>query len=269
MLRQLEAGIDVPSDGEFGKSISWSQYALERLSGFERRTARPGEHGFNRGADRALCGLLPRARRRRWPAGGGGASAGIAVCVGPDLVHRSGGTATRHRQFQVSVGAGGRGAGLPARRFAHERDPGPQERVLQVRRGAALRDRRCDARGIPGDRRRRPPAPARRRASGGDLRPHGPAGELRRLPQLGGDERGGDQPLAAGNPGRTRALPRVLGKLAGSARHRRAAEGHRRPGAEGQGRHLCHRRRQSPPRARMAGLGKREAARRGRCSPPG
>ena len=32
--RQAKAGIDLPSDGEFGKSISWSQYALERLSGF-------------------------------------------------------------------------------------------------------------------------------------------------------------------------------------------------------------------------------------------
>jgi len=37
---QAQAGIDVPSDGEFGKSISWSQYALERLSGFERRPIR-------------------------------------------------------------------------------------------------------------------------------------------------------------------------------------------------------------------------------------
>ncbi len=35
--RQAEAGVDVVSDGEFGKSISWSQYALERLGGFERR----------------------------------------------------------------------------------------------------------------------------------------------------------------------------------------------------------------------------------------
>src|ERR1051325_11302076 len=38
--RQAEAGIDVVSDGEFGKSISWAQYALERLSGFERRPIR-------------------------------------------------------------------------------------------------------------------------------------------------------------------------------------------------------------------------------------
>src|SRR5262249_62208352 len=34
---QAEVGVDVVSDGEFGKSISWSQYGLERLSGFERR----------------------------------------------------------------------------------------------------------------------------------------------------------------------------------------------------------------------------------------
>ena len=51
--RQAEAGIDVVSDGEFGKSISWSQYALERLSGFERRALQPGTNPFRRGADRS------------------------------------------------------------------------------------------------------------------------------------------------------------------------------------------------------------------------
>jgi 5-methyltetrahydropteroyltriglutamate--homocysteine methyltransferase len=50
--RQAEAGIDVVSDGEFGKSISWSQYVLERLSGFERRPFEPGANTFQRGADR-------------------------------------------------------------------------------------------------------------------------------------------------------------------------------------------------------------------------
>jgi 5-methyltetrahydropteroyltriglutamate--homocysteine methyltransferase len=49
---QSEAGIDVVSDGEFGKSISWSQYVLERLSGFERRPFTPGENTFRRGIDR-------------------------------------------------------------------------------------------------------------------------------------------------------------------------------------------------------------------------
>ncbi|HKA80260.1 MAG TPA: cobalamin-independent methionine synthase II family protein [Xanthobacteraceae bacterium] len=34
---QTDAGIDIVSDGEFGKSISWSRYVLERLAGFEER----------------------------------------------------------------------------------------------------------------------------------------------------------------------------------------------------------------------------------------
>src|SRR5215210_6640517 len=50
--QQAETGIDVVSDGEFGKSISWSQYPLQRLSGFERRV-KPGANPFARGADRA------------------------------------------------------------------------------------------------------------------------------------------------------------------------------------------------------------------------
>ncbi len=52
--RQAEAGIDVVSDGEFGKSISWAQYALTRLSGFERRPiADDKANPFKRGADRS------------------------------------------------------------------------------------------------------------------------------------------------------------------------------------------------------------------------
>src|SRR5437899_672530 len=50
--RQAAAGVDVISDGEFGKSISWSQYVLERLSGFERRPHKPDANPFQRGADR-------------------------------------------------------------------------------------------------------------------------------------------------------------------------------------------------------------------------
>jgi 5-methyltetrahydropteroyltriglutamate--homocysteine methyltransferase len=51
--QQAEIGIDVPSDGEFGKSISWAQYALTRLSGFERRPIKhEAANPFKRGADR-------------------------------------------------------------------------------------------------------------------------------------------------------------------------------------------------------------------------
>ena len=51
--KQAKIGIDVVSDGEFGKTISWSQYALERLSGFERRPMKAGANPLARGADRS------------------------------------------------------------------------------------------------------------------------------------------------------------------------------------------------------------------------
>ena len=35
--QQQAAGIDIVSDGEFGKTMSWSRYVLERLGGFEER----------------------------------------------------------------------------------------------------------------------------------------------------------------------------------------------------------------------------------------
>jgi 5-methyltetrahydropteroyltriglutamate--homocysteine methyltransferase len=49
--KQADVGIDVVSDGEFGKAISWSQYVLERLSGFERRPFTSG-NPWQAGADR-------------------------------------------------------------------------------------------------------------------------------------------------------------------------------------------------------------------------
>jgi len=51
--QQADVGVDVISDGEFGKSISWAQYALERLGGFERRVFKPTTgNPWQRGADR-------------------------------------------------------------------------------------------------------------------------------------------------------------------------------------------------------------------------
>ena len=47
------SAIDVVSDGEFGKGISWSQYVIERVSGFERRPFNPSTgNPFTKGADR-------------------------------------------------------------------------------------------------------------------------------------------------------------------------------------------------------------------------
>jgi 5-methyltetrahydropteroyltriglutamate--homocysteine methyltransferase len=50
--QQAEIGLDVISDGEFGKAISWAQYALFRLGGFERRPFKAGSNPFTRGLDR-------------------------------------------------------------------------------------------------------------------------------------------------------------------------------------------------------------------------
>jgi 5-methyltetrahydropteroyltriglutamate--homocysteine methyltransferase len=50
--QQAKIGIDVISDGEFGKS-GFAAYINERLGGFEHRPAKPGEAGVSRGKDRA------------------------------------------------------------------------------------------------------------------------------------------------------------------------------------------------------------------------
>ena len=78
--RQAEAGIDVVSDGEFGKSISWSQYVLERLSGFERRPIKPGAvNPFARGADRTrFSEFYAELDARETPA-----TITESICVGP------------------------------------------------------------------------------------------------------------------------------------------------------------------------------------------
>ena len=77
--RQAEAGVDVISDGEFGKSISWSQYVLERLSGFERRSIKPGANPFQRGADREKFAEFYAELDARE----GAATTMDSVCVGP------------------------------------------------------------------------------------------------------------------------------------------------------------------------------------------
>lgn len=52
--KQVEAGVDIVSDGEYGKSISWSRYILDRLSGFEERYDQtPGFRSAVAGKDRA------------------------------------------------------------------------------------------------------------------------------------------------------------------------------------------------------------------------
>jgi 5-methyltetrahydropteroyltriglutamate--homocysteine methyltransferase len=78
--QQAQAGIDVVSDGEFGKSISWAQYALTRLSGFERRPIKnEAANPFKRGADRTRFAEF----YAELDAKEGVATTSEAICVGP------------------------------------------------------------------------------------------------------------------------------------------------------------------------------------------
>ena len=81
--RQAQAGIDIVDDGEFGKSTSWSLYALKRLGGFEQRAIRPGADPFARGADRErfaeFYAELEKPNERTWSK----VTTQDAVCVAP------------------------------------------------------------------------------------------------------------------------------------------------------------------------------------------
>lgn len=81
--QQVQTGVDIVNDGEFGKSTSWSLYILKRLSGFEKRPFQPGKDSFARGTDRErfkeFYEELDSASGTQW-------SKPIqqdAVCVGP------------------------------------------------------------------------------------------------------------------------------------------------------------------------------------------
>jgi 5-methyltetrahydropteroyltriglutamate--homocysteine methyltransferase len=77
--RQAEIGVDVVSDGEFGKAISWNQYVVERLSGFELRAIPPGFRPGTPGADRTRFMEFYAELDVREPM----ANAKMVACIGP------------------------------------------------------------------------------------------------------------------------------------------------------------------------------------------
>src|SRR6202165_3381187 len=77
--RQAEIGIDVISDGEFGKAISWNQYVVERLSGFELRAIPPGHRPGTPGRDRTHFKEFYAELDVREPM----ANAKMVACIGP------------------------------------------------------------------------------------------------------------------------------------------------------------------------------------------
>jgi 5-methyltetrahydropteroyltriglutamate--homocysteine methyltransferase len=77
--QQAQVGIDVISDGEYGKP-AWTNYASARVTGFEFREGSPGQLDF-RGYDRErFSGFYQPAPRSGQS---GSAARRVAVCVGP------------------------------------------------------------------------------------------------------------------------------------------------------------------------------------------
>ena len=85
--QQTAAGVDIVSDGEFGKGISWSQYVLERLGGFERRLLEASDADpYASGADRDRFPEFYRemdAADAQTSRSDGGAVKSESICVGP------------------------------------------------------------------------------------------------------------------------------------------------------------------------------------------
>ena len=108
VAQQKEAGVDVPSDGEFGKLISWSQYALERLSGFERRVIERGSNPFSRGADRTrFAEFYAELDAAEGPPATAGATGALAVCVGPTRYTGEAGIQRDIANFKAALAAAG------------------------------------------------------------------------------------------------------------------------------------------------------------------
>jgi 5-methyltetrahydropteroyltriglutamate--homocysteine methyltransferase len=85
--KQVEAGIDIPTDGEQGKA-SFFGYIVERFKGFERRPAVPGNEGNPRTTGREYLAFPDyyawSERIAEWAGGrGGDRRHGIDTCTGP------------------------------------------------------------------------------------------------------------------------------------------------------------------------------------------
>ena len=215
--QQAEVGIDLVSDGEFGKTISWSRYILERLNGFEDRS------DPNSTATDPKRPLGPRTDVERFPefyaeyneTQGFEDVMRNPVCVGP--ISYAGHDALQRDIANVKAAVdAARSAGYEVAAFlpggrAGERGLQAPGRVLRVRGGVRLRRRRRAARGVPGDHRRRPDAAGRRRPPADDVRQHRQPRHARRLPALGAAADRRPQPRARGHPPRRAAATTSAG----------------------------------------------------------
>ena len=88
--QQAEVGVDVVSDGEFGKGISWSQYVIERVSRLRAAAVQPGDRqSVHQGADRERFAEFYEELDAKDHV----ETITEAVAVGADQIHRAGAAA--------------------------------------------------------------------------------------------------------------------------------------------------------------------------------
>ncbi|MEI9892066.1 MAG: hypothetical protein WDN45_17800 [Caulobacteraceae bacterium] len=252
--RQVEAGVDVPSDGEASK-VSYSTYMMDRLTGFGGDNQR-----------KVALDLAPYpAFREKMSRMTGVQEFRRASCIGPVAVKDLGPLKTDIDNMLAAMTAAGVTEG-----FMNSASPGlitafqpnayyaTHEDYVWALSDAMKQEYRMIVEAGP-DPAARLPGPG-----------HGPS---HRLPgpersgvhQAGRTARGGDERGAGGHRGRTRADARLLGQLRGPARLRHRPDQDPAGDPEGQaGRGCCSRR---PIRATSTSgrCGPRPSCRRTRC----
>ena len=235
--RQRDAGIDVPGDGEFGKSMgqrvnyrAWWSYSFQRLGGLELGGDRALRHaGAAVAAGRGRAHELrrparPAAVRRRLRRPESGMSTGPRpalwpVCVGPLTYTGQAAIQADIANLKAALAGRGRRGGLHDLHRARQRLPDRQP-ALQDRRGVPVRVRRRHARGVQGDRRRRAHPAARRSGDRRELGHGQPRAHGRRLPEVLHGPSGGAQPRDPRPARGPHPVPSLLGELARPAHDR-------------------------------------------------
>ena len=254
--QQVEAGVDIVSDGEFSKGRNWAFYIHDRISGIGTREATPEEmkdplSSAGGGQDmRAFPEFYAEYNR----ASGLGKRLGNRFVVNGPLTYND---ATVKRDIATlkaaaaKANASARSCRLWRRRA---RCRAPRTSITPTRRALLFALADClhqeyqaivdaglyvqvDDAFLPYMHERMVP----------------PMSETA-VPRLGAASHRRAQSCAARHPAGALALSHLLGQLERPARLRRAAERHRRPAAAGQRRTLQRRAGQPAPRARMDGV---------------
>ncbi len=257
---QAEHGIDVVDDGEMSKP-SFVTYVTERLAGFEPVPEAGGLPWAGSKEVRAFpefyastVGASPNAAASRW------ACTGPVRYVGRDLV-----AADVANLRAALAGARVEEAFLPAispsnveGRYPNRFYRTDEEYLLAIAEAMAHEYRAIvDAGFLLQDR----------RPAAGHVLHHGPRLDGGGGARVGRGPRGGAQPRPPRHPARPRALPHLLQHQHGPAGPRHGAPRHRRRAAARERGRVLVRGREPAPRARVASVARRDAARGRRAHP--